>query len=144
MSGRHASQHCEEVEGAYYWDLALAVSVIMLVPGSLHFDIVVVVVVEQEVKVVEQNLVEVAKCSVETKDMDGWTQGQVELEVFLGYVLLSTLEEKDVDIVQTNFSNLVSSTVVVFYNKVELEIVDLSMWAGSQATMASQVHKRTP
>jgi hypothetical protein len=46
MSGRPASQHCEEVEWDYYWDWALVVLVIMLVLGSLHYDIVVVVVVE--------------------------------------------------------------------------------------------------
>jgi hypothetical protein len=46
MSGRPASQHCEEVEGDYYWDSALAVPVIVSISGSFHFDIVVVVVVE--------------------------------------------------------------------------------------------------
>ena len=46
MLGRPASQHCEEVEGAYYWDWALVVSVIVLVLGSLHYDIVVVVFME--------------------------------------------------------------------------------------------------
>jgi hypothetical protein len=73
MSGRLASQHFEEVEWDYYWDWALVVTVIMLVLGSLHFDIVVIVVVEYEVKVVEQNLAEVAECLVETEGKDGWT-----------------------------------------------------------------------
>jgi hypothetical protein len=45
----------------------------MLFLGSLHYDIVAVVVVEYEVKVVEQNLAEVAEDLVETEDMDGWT-----------------------------------------------------------------------
>jgi hypothetical protein len=54
----------------------------------------------------------------------------VELEGSLGYALLSILEAKDVGNVKTSFSNLVSSTVVVD-NKVELEIVDLGMWASS-------------
>jgi hypothetical protein len=40
------TEHCEEVEGAYYWDSTLVVPVIVLVSGSLHFDIVAVVVVE--------------------------------------------------------------------------------------------------
>ena len=44
MSGRPTSQHYEEVEWAYYWDWELVVPVIMLVLGSLHFDIVAVVV----------------------------------------------------------------------------------------------------
>ena len=144
MSGRLASQHCEEVEWAYYWDWELVVPVIMLVLESLHSDIVAVVVVEQEVKVVEQILVEAAECSVETEDKDGWAQGQVELEGSLGYALLSILEAKDVGTVQTGFSNLVISTIVVFDNRVELEVVDPSMQVSSQATMASQVHKRTP
>ena len=73
MLGRPPSQHCEEVEGAYYWDLTLVVPVIVLVLGSLHFDIVAVVVVELEVKVVEQNLAKAAECSVGTEDNDGWT-----------------------------------------------------------------------
>ena len=94
MSGRFASQHCEEVEWDFYWDWALVVMVIVLFLGSLHYDIVVVV--EQEVKVVEQNLAEVVECSVETKDKDGWAQGRVELEGFLGYALLSILKAKDV------------------------------------------------
>jgi hypothetical protein len=46
MLGRSASQHCEKVEGAYYWDSTLVVPVIVLVSGSLDFDILVVVVVE--------------------------------------------------------------------------------------------------
>ena len=46
MSGRLASQHCEEVEWAYYWDWELIASVIILVLGSLHSDIDVVFVVE--------------------------------------------------------------------------------------------------
>jgi hypothetical protein len=45
MLGRLASQHCEEVEGAYYWYSTLVVPVIVSVSGSLHFEIVVVVVV---------------------------------------------------------------------------------------------------
>jgi hypothetical protein len=44
MSGRHASQNCEEVEWVYYWDWALVVLVIMLILGSLHSGIVAVVV----------------------------------------------------------------------------------------------------
>ena len=140
MLGKPASQHCEEVEWDYYWDWALVVPVIISVLGRLHYDIVVVVVVEQEVKVVEQNLAEAAKCLVGTEDKDGWTQGQLELEVFLGYVLLSILETKDVGIVQTSFVNLVSFTVVVVDNRVELEVVDMGMWVDSQAAMASQVH----
>jgi hypothetical protein len=51
----------------------------------------------------------------------------VELEGFLGYSLLSILEAKDVGTMQTSFSNLVSSIVVVVDNWVELEIVDLGM-----------------
>jgi hypothetical protein len=51
----------------------------------------------------------------------------VELEGFLGYALLSILEAKDVGTEYTNFSNLVSSTVVVIDNRVELEILDLGM-----------------
>jgi hypothetical protein len=46
MSGRPTSQHCEEVEGAYYLDSTLVVPVIVLVLGSFHFGIVVVFVVE--------------------------------------------------------------------------------------------------
>jgi hypothetical protein len=46
MSGRPASQHCEEVDGDYYWDSKLVVPVIVLVSRSLHFGIVVVVFVE--------------------------------------------------------------------------------------------------
>jgi hypothetical protein len=46
MSGKPTSQHCEEVEGDYYWDSALVVPIIVLVLGSLHFDIVAVFVVE--------------------------------------------------------------------------------------------------
>jgi hypothetical protein len=46
MSRRPTSQHCEEVGWACYWDWALVVSVIVLVLGSLHYDIIVVVVVE--------------------------------------------------------------------------------------------------
>ena len=144
MSRRHVYQHYEEVEWAYYCDWALVVPVIMLVLGILHSNIFTVVVVEQKVKVVEQNLAEDAECSVETEDKDGWTQGQVELEGFLGYALPFILEAKDVGTVQTSFSNLVSSTVVIVDNRVELEVVDLGMWVGSQAIMASQVHKRTP
>jgi hypothetical protein len=45
MLGRPASQHCEEVEGDYYWDSALVVPVIVSISGSLHFEIVAVVVV---------------------------------------------------------------------------------------------------
>jgi hypothetical protein len=55
----------------------------------------------------------------------------VELEGSLGYGLLSILEAKDVGTVQTSFSNLASSTILVFDNRVELEIVDLGMWDGS-------------
>jgi hypothetical protein len=73
MSRRPAYQHCEEVEGVYYWDSTLVVPVIVLVLGSFHFDIVVLVVVEYEVKVVEQDLAEVVECSVGTEDNDGWT-----------------------------------------------------------------------
>ena len=62
-----------------------------------------------------------------TKDKDGCTQGQVELEGFLGYVLPSILESKDVGTEQTSFSNLVSSTVVVVDNRVELDTVDTDM-----------------
>jgi hypothetical protein len=51
----------------------------------------------------------------------------VELEGSLGYALLSILEAKDVGTVQTGFSNLVISTIVVFDNRVELEVVDPSM-----------------
>ena len=145
MSRRPTSKHCEEVEWAYYWDWALVVSVIILILGSLHYDIVVVIFMEQEVKVVEQNLAEAVECVVGTEDNDGWTQGQVDLEGFLGYALPSILEAKDVGIVQTSFSNLVSSTVVVVVdNRVELEIVDLGIWVGSQAAMASQIYKKTP
>ena len=78
---------------------------------------------------VEQNLAEAAECSVEIEDKDGWTY--VELEGFLGYVLLSILETKDVGTDWTSFSNPVSSTIVVVDNRVELEIVDLGMWVGS-------------
>jgi hypothetical protein len=46
MSGRPASQHYEEIEGAYYWDSTLVVPVIVSVSGILHYDIVVVVVME--------------------------------------------------------------------------------------------------
>jgi hypothetical protein len=46
MSGRISSQHCKEVEGDYYWDSTLVVLVLVLVLGSLHFDIVAIVVVE--------------------------------------------------------------------------------------------------
>jgi hypothetical protein len=46
MSERPASQHCEEVARTYYWDSTLVVPAIVLVSGSLHFDIVAVVVVE--------------------------------------------------------------------------------------------------
>jgi hypothetical protein len=46
MSRRPTYQHCEEVEGASYWDSALVVPVIVLVLGSLHFGIVAVVLVE--------------------------------------------------------------------------------------------------
>ena len=74
---------------------------------------------------------------------EGWTQGQVELEGFLGFVLPSILESKYVGTEQTSFANLVSSTIVV-NNRVELETVDPGMWVDSQATMASQVHKKTP
>jgi hypothetical protein len=45
MSGRPASQHCEEVEGSYHWDSTLFVLVIVSVSGSFHFEIVAVVVV---------------------------------------------------------------------------------------------------
>ena len=55
----------------------------------------------------------------------------MELEGSLGYALLSILEAKDVGNVHTSFYNLVNSTVVVVDNRVELEIVDLGMWAGS-------------
>jgi hypothetical protein len=44
--GRFETQHYEEVELVYYWDWELVVPVIMSVLGSLHFDIVLVVVVE--------------------------------------------------------------------------------------------------
>ena len=54
----------------------------------------------------------------------------MELEGFLGCVLPSILESKDVGTEQSNFSNLVSSTVVVD-NRVELETVDLVMWVDS-------------
>ena len=40
--------------------------VIVSVLGRLHYDIVVVVAMEYEVKVVEQNLVEAMECSVGT------------------------------------------------------------------------------
>jgi hypothetical protein len=53
----------------------------------------------------------------------------VELEGSLGYALLSILEAKDVGTMQTSFANLVSSTIVVVDNRVELEIVDLGIWA---------------
>ena len=46
MSRRPTSQHCEKVEGDYYWDSELVVSVIVSVSGILHYDIVVVIVVE--------------------------------------------------------------------------------------------------
>jgi hypothetical protein len=55
----------------------------------------------------------------------------VELEGSFGYVLLSILEAKDGDTVQTKFANLVSSTFVIVDNRVELDIVDLGMWASS-------------
>ena len=144
MSGRPTSQHYEEVEWAYYWDWALVVLVIILVLGRLHSYIVAVFVVEQEVKVVEQNLAEVAECSMETGDKDGWAQGQVELEGSLGYSLLSILKPKDVGTMQTSFSNLVSSTIVVVDNRVELEAIYLGMQVDSQVSMASQVRKMTP
>jgi hypothetical protein len=51
----------------------LAVPVIVLVSRSLHFEIVSVIVVEYEVKVVEQNLAEAAECSMRTEDKDGET-----------------------------------------------------------------------
>jgi hypothetical protein len=71
MLGRLASQHCEEVEWVYYLNWALVVLVVMSVLGILH-SIIVAVVVEYEVKVVEQNLTEVAGFLVETKGKDGW------------------------------------------------------------------------
>jgi hypothetical protein len=64
---------------------------------------------------------------VETEGKDGWEYGQVDLEGSLGYSLLSILESKDGGTVSTNFSNLVSSTVVVVDNRVELEVVDMGM-----------------
>jgi hypothetical protein len=51
----------------------------------------------------------------------------VELEGYLGYALLSIFEAKDGDTMQTIFSNLVISTVVVVDNRVELEVVDPGM-----------------
>ena len=50
-------------------------------------------------------------------------------ECFLGYALLSILVAKGgvKHTVETSFSNLVSSTIVVVDNKVELEVVDPSM-----------------
>jgi hypothetical protein len=51
----------------------------------------------------------------------------VELDGALGYSLLSILEAKDGGTVSTNFSNLVSSTIVVVDNRVELEVVDPGM-----------------
>jgi hypothetical protein len=47
--------------------------------------------------VVEQNLAEAVRCSVETEGKDGWAYGQVALEGFLGYALLSFLKAKDGD-----------------------------------------------
>jgi hypothetical protein len=54
----------------------------------------------------------------------------VELAGFLGCVLPSNLESKEVGTEETSFSNLVSSIVVVD-NKVELGTVDLGMWVDS-------------
>jgi hypothetical protein len=73
MSGRPASQHCQEFEGAYYWDLALAVPVIVSVLGILYFEIGAVVVVGYKVKVVEQNLAKAAECLMRIEDKDGCT-----------------------------------------------------------------------
>jgi hypothetical protein len=55
----------------------------------------------------------------------------VDLEGFLGCVLPSILESKDVGTEWTSFSNLVSSIVVVVDKRVELETVDLGMWVDS-------------
>jgi hypothetical protein len=65
----------------------------MSVLGRFHY-FFVVVVVEYEVKVVEQNLAEAAGCLMEIGGKDDWAQGQVELEGFLGYSLFSILETK--------------------------------------------------
>ena len=46
MLGRPASQHCEEVEGDYYWYWALVLPVTVSVSGIFHSDIVAVFVVE--------------------------------------------------------------------------------------------------
>jgi hypothetical protein len=51
----------------------------------------------------------------------------MELECFLGYLLLSILIAKGGDTVETNFSNSVISTIEVIDNRVELEVVDPSM-----------------
>jgi hypothetical protein len=53
----------------------------------------------------------------------------VELECFLGYALLSILLAKGVvkHIVETSFSNSVSSTIVFVDNRVELEVENPGM-----------------
>ena len=143
MSEKFATQHYEEVELVYCLGQALVVLVTMLVLGNLHFEIVEVVV-EQKVKVEGQNLEKVFVYLVEIKDKDEWAQEQVESECFPGYDLPSIFVAKDgvKHTVETSFINLVSSTIVIIYNNMELEVVDPGTQVDSQTAMAFQVYKK--